>query len=471
MKSAISFNEKSGVKPDFFVLIETIPLSQQFSFPQMTRTDTLGNIIRKPRYAMKIHLMMGTTALTLLTACGGGGNDASNNLPIDQSSVDQPVTPTPQANQNNNDVTISDITLPPHRVAELPAVIQEKLDEALTLTNKLRAEKGLPALKLDQSLAAYATVRANELATLTAHKRPNGQNPLDSSLFAVDGAVAENFAAGKPSATEAVNDQWRNSPHHYATITSTDFDKIGIGYYYTPTGEYRHYWAQIFGANKVRSIYSFITPLTRASALTAVQNSATYAAGNQLTIQGNRDTNAALAGKNGIHSAPYSININQEHRLVLRPHQQAGWSYQTFGEITDSSGIPEAYVNVGKPYIPTDNTNLHAEYRGNAIGDFGQHSRVIADVSAHVDFSGDNKKMTLSLSNSQSGNLNDSGLRRDARFDFQDNLSWNSNAQQFQSDSGNARLYGPDGEELGGQFTRTVAKETYHGAYGAKRVP
>ena len=71
----------------------------------------------------------------------------------------------------------------------------------------------------------------------------------------------------------------------------------------------------------------------------------------------------------------------------------------------------------------------------------------------------------------QSGNLDGSNLRRDTRLDFNDTLHWDSGTQRFQSNSGHARLYGPNGEELGGQFSRSISGgASYRGAYGAKRV-
>ena len=417
---------------------------------------------------MKTQPLTAVLTLSLLTACGGGGG--GNNLPADKPAPDNPNTPTPQVIDT---VDVGDIKLPPNAVARPHVEIQKKTQEALTLVNQVRAEKGLAPLRYNESLAAYAPLRAQELATLNAHKRPNGENPLDERTLTGGGnnaAVGESIATGSPFAQNTV-EQWRNSPNHYKSMTEAAYTDTGIGYYYRKGSQHLHHWAEIFGSSGVRSHYFYISPLYAVTIRAAVAKLTSYDANGRLSLHGME--NAANASNHrGIYSTAQSLALDDEHTIILRPHQAAGWSYQTFGEIASTRiGIPEAYLNVGKPFIPTENTTLRANYKGNAIGDINQSSRAIAEVSASVDYSSNSKTMTLSLGNSQSGNLDGSNLRRDSRLDFNDTLHWDSGTQRFQSNSGHARLYGPNGEELGGQFSRSISGgASYRGAYGAKRV-
>ena len=408
---------------------------------------------------MKPQTPISLLTLLLLAACGGGSSD--NTAPADPKPVppasspdNKPITPMYVI----DDVHIGDITLPPRTVARPDALTQAKLDAAFAATNELRTEKGLPPFTYNESLAAYATIRAQELSTQQGtsveHKRPNGQNPLDPANFIGSGALAENIGADRSSSAASIVAAWRNSPHHYATITSKDFQNLGIGYHYAANSVWHNYWAQIFTGGNTRSIYSYITPIRRDEVAKAAHDAAQYTADGRLTL-----------------NAP-PLALGREHRITLFPYQSAGWSYQTFGAISDNSGVPEAYLNVGKPFTPGDGATLQADYRGSAIGDLGQHDRVTAEVSAHLDYSSAHKTLSLKVDKAMRSGLSftASSATRDARLDFEDTLNWNANTQRFESDTGNARLYGAGGEELGGQFSRAVGNEAYRGAYGAKKV-
>ncbi|MDO4777227.1 MAG: CAP domain-containing protein [Cardiobacteriaceae bacterium] len=420
-----------------------------------------------------------------LTACGGGGGD-------NQTVPDQKVPPpsgvptpppanlTPVAGQlQSAQATLGDVRIAPNRAERPDAATWAQLNTAIATSNRLRAEVGQPSLALDENLAAYAAVRARESATLFEHTRPNGQDALDLDLFPGYGTIGENLAAGNASPEYTVATQWRNSPGHYQNIISPSFSRIGMGYYYGAGTRYKHHWTQTFaGEGNITSLFRFISPLNRQVALTAIQNAGKYDAEHKLHIQipiRNPQDSIARIGRTGIYSTPHMIDINSDHHLLLRPHRAAGWSYQTFGEIVDTGGVPEAYINLGKPFVPDATSNLRASYQGYAIGDLGQHSRVIADVKANLNFSADSKTLALQLYNSQRTQRDlESGqslaFSHDGRLDFQDTLRWNGNAGQFESTSGRARLYGPNAAELGGQFQRSIGPELYRSAYGANRT-
>ena len=42
-----------------------------------------------------------------------------------------------------------------------------------------------------------------------------------------------------------------NSSGHRANILNSDYQKLGVGYYYEDTLDYEHYWVQLFGSNLI----------------------------------------------------------------------------------------------------------------------------------------------------------------------------------------------------------------------------
>lgn len=108
----------------------------------------------------------------------------------------------------------------------------EEINSVLSLTNKMRAEKGLKPLKLSEKLTEQACVRAEEVAWSGkySHLRPNGR--LFRSIFTENGY--ENGTAGENlgwnyDAPSKVCTAWRNSESHYENIMNPDFEYIGIG--------------------------------------------------------------------------------------------------------------------------------------------------------------------------------------------------------------------------------------------------
>ncbi|MDO5686230.1 MAG: CAP domain-containing protein [Neisseria sp.] len=138
-------------------------------------------------------------------------------------------------------------------VAAPSAAAEQELQKELDAVNRLRADKGLRPLWYNPSLSAYATVRAQEIARKFSHTRPDGNDALKAVRGNV--AAAENIAYNhKLSGLDAVN-QWRNSPGHYANMTSERYREIGMGVYAAPSGEF--YWVQVFSGEGGSSDYRF----------------------------------------------------------------------------------------------------------------------------------------------------------------------------------------------------------------------
>ncbi|BBN93877.1 allergen V5/Tpx-1 related [Deinococcus grandis] len=59
--------------------------------------------------------------------------------------------------------------------------------------------------------------------------------------------IGENIAAGQGTPQQVV-DGWLKSEGHCRNIMNPNFKELGVGYAYTTTSTYRHYWVQDFGA-------------------------------------------------------------------------------------------------------------------------------------------------------------------------------------------------------------------------------
>lgn len=124
----------------------------------------------------------------------------------------------------------------------------EFASQVLALVNAERAKAGLAALEMgDANLTAAAQARAEEVAEVNSHVRPNG-----SSCFTVlkefnvtEDPTGENAAWGEATPEEVVAD-WMASEGHRANILDPEAHKMSVGYYYSSSSAYGHQWIQLF---------------------------------------------------------------------------------------------------------------------------------------------------------------------------------------------------------------------------------
>ena len=119
--------------------------------------------------------------------------------------------------------------------------------EVLAQCNAQRQANGIAALSLDPELTKAANIRAQEIATLFSHTRPDGRKcftVLDQIGYSYWSA-GENIAAGYGNSSAVMNG-WMNSPGHRSNILNASFKRLGVGYVYIPNSEYGYYWVQIF---------------------------------------------------------------------------------------------------------------------------------------------------------------------------------------------------------------------------------
>lgn len=116
--------------------------------------------------------------------------------------------------------------------------------EVLNLVNAERAKYGLQPLVMgDAKLTAAAQRRAEEIATVNSHVRPNGTKwyTVLSEYGVTDAAAGENAAWGSVSPEEVVN-AWMNSEGHRANILDPEARAMGVGYYYNSSSTWGHQW-------------------------------------------------------------------------------------------------------------------------------------------------------------------------------------------------------------------------------------
>ena len=120
--------------------------------------------------------------------------------------------------------------------------------EVLDLVNAQRAKYGLTALEMgDDALTAAAQTRAEEIAVVNSHTRPDGSKCFTvlKDYGVTDTPTGENAAWGSVSPEEVVN-AWMNSEGHRANILNPEARKMSVGYYYNSNSTWGHQWIQIF---------------------------------------------------------------------------------------------------------------------------------------------------------------------------------------------------------------------------------
>lgn len=112
----------------------------------------------------------------------------------------------------------------------------------LKIVNEKRAENGMGALIMDESLLETAMTRAAEISVLFAHTRPDSSSCFDLNQL----MHAENVAAWQTSPAAAM-DSWMNSDGHRENILTESFTTIGIGCFQID-GQY--YWVSVLWRNE-----------------------------------------------------------------------------------------------------------------------------------------------------------------------------------------------------------------------------
>lgn len=134
--------------------------------------------------------------------------------------------------------------------------------EILTYLNAARSKSCLcgsttyapaPALALNTKLNTASDKFALDMATYNyfSHTGRDGSQPWDRMTREgyIWRTAGENIAAGYTTARTVV-DGWLKSPGHCANIMNPSFKEVGVGYGYSATSTYKHYWVNDFGTQR-----------------------------------------------------------------------------------------------------------------------------------------------------------------------------------------------------------------------------
>ncbi|MDW4905375.1 CAP domain-containing protein [Streptomyces sp. ADMS] len=131
----------------------------------------------------------------------------------------------------------------------MPGDLERTAAEVTDLTNRERAQAGLPPLAYDTLLTRAAQAHSTDMVVRAfySHTGPDGSQPWDRAAAAgsTRRTIGENIACGQRSSAEVV-EGWMNSPGHRANILKREFTHIGIGF--AGGGRAGTYWTQLFGA-------------------------------------------------------------------------------------------------------------------------------------------------------------------------------------------------------------------------------
>jgi uncharacterized protein YkwD len=135
-------------------------------------------------------------------------------------------------------------------------------DQVLVLVNQRRAAGATcggtvypPAgpLTMNANLQLAARLHSQDMATQNyfSHTSLDGRTfdqRIRNAGYAGSFPLGENLAGGA-SNPQALVDGWMNSPGHCANIMNGAYRSTGVGYAFSSSSTYRHYWTQTFGGS------------------------------------------------------------------------------------------------------------------------------------------------------------------------------------------------------------------------------
>ena len=108
-------------------------------------------------------------------------------------------------------------------------------------------------LTMNANLQLAARLHSQDMATQNyfSHTSLDGRTfdqRIRNAGYSGSFPLGENLAAGVPNPQSLV-DGWMNSPGHCANIMNGGYRSTGVGYAFSSSSTYRHYWTQTFGGS------------------------------------------------------------------------------------------------------------------------------------------------------------------------------------------------------------------------------
>ena len=139
----------------------------------------------------------------------------------------------------------------PGATAAEPAVSSDWRTRMLAYVNALRADAGVPPVRMCANLRTSAERYARSMASTgtVAHVGPDGSTSgerMAAAGYRAD-VSGETLAAGQDTVVQVMR-AWRASPTHYAVLTDPRLRHVGFGHADSDGTRYDEYWVQHFGA-------------------------------------------------------------------------------------------------------------------------------------------------------------------------------------------------------------------------------
>jgi uncharacterized protein YkwD len=188
-----------------------------------------------------------TALLMLLSACGGGGDDAGDATQAaagDAAPAESPApAPVPEAAPVPAQASCG---IPDFAAAALAAVNQRRAAGASCGSRGSFAAAA--PLRWSSQLALASAAHSADMAALNyfSHTSADGRSMTDrvNATGYTWASLGENIAAGY-SGIDSVVEGWMRSDGHCANIMNPDFDEMGLASVAGATGNrYSHYWTQ-----------------------------------------------------------------------------------------------------------------------------------------------------------------------------------------------------------------------------------
>jgi uncharacterized protein YkwD len=128
--------------------------------------------------------------------------------------------------------------------------------QMLAAVNAERAKVGVAALCTNSKLQSSAQGHSSDMASNNYMSHTGSDKSTMATRITAKGykytAIAENVAAGQVDVTAVVK-AWMNSSGHRKNLLNAKYTHFGMGYAYSTSTTYKHYWTQDFGAGTYES--------------------------------------------------------------------------------------------------------------------------------------------------------------------------------------------------------------------------
>jgi len=137
--------------------------------------------------------------------------------------------------------------------------------EVVDLTNQLRADLGLQPVCVSLELTLAARRHSQDMADRNYFSHTAEDPAPHGAKFSERARNAgysgsprgENIGAGQTSA-QSIYNGWEGSSGHYANMTKSDINEIGVGYWQTPGSDYGgHRWTMVTGRGNIDCVKTY----------------------------------------------------------------------------------------------------------------------------------------------------------------------------------------------------------------------